>query len=104
MKSKQAQLPESKKTGSAKAAVSASTSSKIPEKKGQTKQPDAKTSTQQVEEASHLCKICFERPWDSALNCGHMICFECGSDIKSRFASCPFCKKEVLEVTKLYLP
>lgn len=51
------------------------------------------------------CAVCLERPPDCALyTCGHMcMCYGCAMSVmKSRGATCPICRKPVLDVIKIF--
>ena len=51
-------------------------------------------------EDENICKICFENTSNAVLlDCGHMCtCFECGSQLRQ----CPFCRKPIDRVKKIY--
>ena len=50
-----------------------------------------------------LCKICLNSFIDSAFMCGHVCCNMCGTNIKICKNQCPFCKKENVDIMRLYI-
>jgi hypothetical protein len=50
------------------------------------------------------CIVCVERPRETViLPCGHMcVCVECGHKLKSQHYSCPFCRKAIADIVKVY--
>jgi len=50
---------------------------------------------------SSSCKICFERPIDTAiLRCGHLaLCSRCS---RAGLKRCPICRKEISEIVRIY--
>ena len=51
---------------------------------------------------SEKCGICFNRKPDHALECGHTLCNICASK-SLRAERCPFCRKPVTEMMRVYL-
>ena len=48
------------------------------------------------------CGICYGRKVDAALECGHCMCLQCANK-SLRADKCPFCRKPVKELTRLFL-
>ena len=49
-------------------------------------------------EQEKLCTICYERPKDLLLGCGHLLCSECGKSMEE----CPFDKTRIKSKKKFY--
>lgn len=45
------------------------------------------------------CAICFDRPPNCSLQCGHVLCFECAGKVQQ----CPTCRAHILTRTKLFM-
>ena len=50
---------------------------------------------------SQKCGICFSRKPSHALECGHLLCESCGTK-SLRAERCPFCRKRVEEMMRIY--
>lgn len=46
------------------------------------------------------CPVCRDAVVDVVLQCGHLICAECGNICEE----CPFCRAQILTKTKFYMP
>lgn len=55
-------------------------------------------------EDNNMCTICFERKYNMAFNCGHVICDVCNSKIMEQERPiCPMCRKDVKTTIKLFI-
>ena len=53
-------------------------------------------------ELNNECKICMERPLETALTpCGHTVCFQCSKKLK--FKDCPTCRVNISGLQKIFL-
>ena len=53
-------------------------------------------------ELNNECKICMERPLETALTpCGHTVCFQCSKKLK--FKDCPTCRVKISGLQKIFL-
>ncbi|XP_048749259.1 uncharacterized protein LOC125661328 isoform X1 [Ostrea edulis] len=48
------------------------------------------------------CTICSDRFSDSFLNCGHILCFVCATELTERGSLCHICRQEFTTVSQLY--
>ena len=71
---------------------------------------DMKTSNENHEGAKkdhefhNECKICMERPLDTALTpCGHTVCFQCAKKLKFEQKYCPTCRDKISGLQKVFL-
>ncbi len=49
------------------------------------------------------CNLCFDREIDATFSCGHTACYVCALRTLDSIGCCAFCKKEDVEVIRLYL-
>ena len=55
-------------------------------------------------EFNNECKICMERPLDTALTpCGHTVCFQCAKKLKFEQKYCPTCRDKISGLQKVFL-
>ena len=70
------------------------------------KKPEPAQELADSDPDSKMCKICYEKERNCVLvPCGHLgLCFECAKGEKDRGARflCPFCRKPVLDVVKVF--
>jgi hypothetical protein len=50
------------------------------------------------------CAVCMDHVINCVMNpCGHMcVCYECGKQLKHRYAACPICRENIKDVIKVY--
>ena len=63
---------------------------------------------EKIDEDEHICKICFENKNDCAFThknemSGHALCYKCAIEINKKNRHCPFCRKEIYNIIKIYL-
>lgn len=58
---------------------------------------------QQPVERVTKCKVCQDRDINVALNCGHILCTECCTNVRARNLPCPFCRTLITNVITVYV-
>ncbi|PVZ99259.1 hypothetical protein BB558_004721 [Smittium angustum] len=54
-------------------------------------------------ENNNICKICLDNVLNSVLGCGHMMCLDCAVSIRtSESPACPFCRKNIKQIIRVY--
>jgi hypothetical protein len=49
------------------------------------------------------CRICLDRPRNAALYaCGHMLCEQCAHEVQGQQGRCPFCRKPIRDILRVY--
>ena len=61
-------------------------------------------ATRKENDLNNECKICMERPLDTALTpCGHTVCFQCAKKLKFEQKYCPTCRDKISGLQKVFL-
>lgn len=66
---------------------------------------ETETTGQKVDNQNqnHVCGVCYEKSWDAAFVCGHVLCQQCAMQVVQRRARCPFCRLEAVNFIKLFV-